>query len=598
MNLSNLVILFVITLLTISTATATALPTCSLTGLSLFLPAAVEYDDLFSPLCPSRGQCINAPDKTKMLAIPSSNSQSNPFTFTVDTCMPDGRMLLMTNAGSASSSGIQQPSPLYGDLYDVNVEGSVVAEGKNVAQSRWSSSPDYSLACYGDAGYYTNISTMRGVGALDETTAQRTTSIRIDVFSSTAACVPRSYYIKIVNPSCMKYGFFPARPACSFTEMSVNAVVGSPTFPLPSSTDLLSYPSGTLPTGGNPIIAQLPTNVNTNQIYLSFRNEILLNHESMARITHYTWNSNTNAWVPSGFTRSFVLHALLAESRILVRWSPTAKNRYVYDISSSLANNECSVLNRELIFTNDLGDGGGGFGDPQFVGLRGQSFQIHGYDGAIFNIITNKHFQFNALFTFLTGPRPCPVLPSGRKSAACWSHDGSYLGDLGMKTNSGDEIVIHPGTAANGFKDVTFNNRSLVIGETVEFTYKNEDLFGSSTSTIAKKDSVANNVLSKIPGLNQGKIQQISTHELSIEVSCFKMEIENVDGFVNIRRLSVPAEYQNALRLLRTHGLLGQTWQLKEYKGSVKEIEGEVDDYVVEDGLFGNDFLFNQYAQL
>jgi hypothetical protein len=245
----------------------------------------------------------------------------------------------------------------------------------------------------------------------------------------------------------------------------------------------------------------------------------------------------------------------------------------MYDVSSSYTANECSTVNRILEFSNPTG----GFGDPQFVGLSGQSFQIHGYDGAVFNIISNKHFQLNSLFAFLTGPRPCPVLPSGQKSAACWAHDGSYLGQLGMKTNMEDKVFIGSGSAANGFDKVTFNNRSIAVGETVELQFKSME-FDNNEILV-------------------GKLYRISTHELSIQISAFTMEIENVDSFVNIRRLSVISSYSSrtALSELKTHGLLGQTWQLKQYMGSVKEIEGEVDDYVVEDGIFGNNFIFNRF---
>jgi hypothetical protein len=182
-------------------------------------------------------------------------------------------------------------------------------------------------------------------------------------------------------------------------------------------------------------------------------------------------------------------------------------------------------------------------------------------------------------------------MPSGQKSVACWSHDGSYLGDIGLKTNTQDEILIKPGNAETGFAQVTFNTRSLEVGETIEFTYENNNLFGED-----EENNKAAIKMLQIDGLNHGKIQRISTHELLIEISCFTLEIENVDGFVNLRRLSIPSAYRSTIGVLRTHGLLGQTWQLKRYKGTVKEIEGDVDDYVVEDGIFGNDFIFNRLS--
>jgi len=43
------------------------------------------------------------------------------------------------------------------------------------------------------------------------------------------------------------------------------------------------------------------------------------------------------------------------------------------------------------------------------------------------------------------------------------------------------------------------------------------------------------------------------------------------------------------------HGLQGQTWRNVEYPSGL-EYEGSINDYhVVDDNLFGNDFVFNQF---
>ena len=39
-------------------------------------------------------------------------------------------------------------------------------------------------------------------------------------------------------------------------------------------------------------------------------------------------------------------------------------------------------------------------GDPQFTGLRGQSYQVHGIDGAVYNLITSPQLHVNARFVF------------------------------------------------------------------------------------------------------------------------------------------------------------------------------------------------------
>jgi len=42
------------------------------------------------------------------------------------------------------------------------------------------------------------------------------------------------------------------------------------------------------------------------------------------------------------------------------------------------------------------------------------------------------------------------------------------------------------------------------------------------------------------------------------------------------------------------HGLIGQTWLNNVYAGN-REYEGEVSDYLVQDGIWGHDFNFNLY---
>ena len=209
-------------------------------------------------------------------------------------------------------------------------------------------------------------------------------------------------------------------------------------------------------------------------------------------------------------------------------------------------------------------------GDPSFVGLRGQSFQVHGIDGAVYNIISDPAFQLNSRFTFLTGPRPCPVMPStGLPSSACWAHDGSYLADVGLKTTGGDRFYLSSGGATEGFHEVTVNGRAMKVGDIVPLTYAD-------------------------PAMGRGFVVLNSTHEVTVQSGDFRIEVENSDDFVNLRSVSLSA---GALSAIRSHGLLGQTWNPKKYSGKVRDIEGDVDDYVVsEDHVFGDGFVFNKFS--
>jgi hypothetical protein len=200
-------------------------------------------------------------------------------------------------------------------------------------------------------------------------------------------------------------------------------------------------------------------------------------------------------------------------------------------------------------------------GDPQFIGLLGQSFQVHGIDGAVYNIITEPTMQLNSRFRFLQGPRACPIMPVNKKSSACWSHPGSYLAELGLQIEAtAEKVFIGSGSAAQGFAAVNVNGIAMKVG--------------SSTPSES--------------------VTLLSTHELTFRAGSFIIEVENVDGFVNLRSVSttVPAGG------LTSHGLLGQTHRRPSVKstGTLKAIEGEVDDYVIaEDDVMGVEFPFNQF---
>ena len=199
-------------------------------------------------------------------------------------------------------------------------------------------------------------------------------------------------------------------------------------------------------------------------------------------------------------------------------------------------------------------------GDPQFVGLLGQSYQVHGIDGAVYNTISEQAAQVNARFAFLTGPRPCPTIKQAwsdnepATSIMCWSHDGSYLSELGLFTPSA-RLFVQAGPAATGFAAVTFN----VTGATTDIVY-----------------------------------EQLSSHHLSVTLGSFTLYVDNSDGFVNLATIKT----LKPLSQLNSHGLLGQTY-VRRGSGKKGElsgvIEGEVDDYVVDGGLFATGALYNMY---
>ena len=199
-------------------------------------------------------------------------------------------------------------------------------------------------------------------------------------------------------------------------------------------------------------------------------------------------------------------------------------------------------------------------GDPQFVGLLGQSYQVHGIDGAVYNLITHEQLQVNARFVFLSDGE-CPVV-KGVRGSNCWSHKGSYLGSVGLKVRDAggiQRVELIAGSHLDGFHGVLVNGEPVAVdsqlvldGVTVEFSH---------------------------------------SHQVRVTTELFAFTFDNSDLFINqeVRPL-VP------VHTLTTHGLLGQTHSPRRGRGAARIIEGEVDDFVIADNdLFGSSFIHNQF---
>jgi len=199
-------------------------------------------------------------------------------------------------------------------------------------------------------------------------------------------------------------------------------------------------------------------------------------------------------------------------------------------------------------------------GDPQFVGLRGQSYQVHGIDGAVYNIISEQNTQVNSRFVFLTEGQ-CPMI-NGKPDVNCWSHPGSYLGEMSFQAivdGKTHAALIEAGPAQKGFAGVQVDGKALTVGDIVTF--------------------------------GDFSVELTSTHTVAVTTENYAFELSNSDMFINqALRATTP------LSKLTSHGLLGQTHSTKTYATAIKYIDGEVDDYVIQDGnIYGTDFLFNRF---
>jgi len=202
-------------------------------------------------------------------------------------------------------------------------------------------------------------------------------------------------------------------------------------------------------------------------------------------------------------------------------------------------------------------------GDPTIVGLRGQTFQVHGIDGAVYNLISSRTVQLNAVFNYRENGQ-CPP----HRDILCWSHHGSYIGAVGLMVRSLDNtlvaIEVVSGPAKKGFSIITVQNNTLSISS-------KQRLYADGLVKITYPDS----------------------HHVAIETPLFRFEFDSSDQFLN-QRITPLIDLSE---LMSMHGIIGQTRSTRLYPHNpIKYIEGAVDDYLVEEqNVFGKTFLFNKW---
>jgi len=219
----------------------------------------------------------------------------------------------------------------------------------------------------------------------------------------------------------------------------------------------------------------------------------------------------------------------------------------------------------------------GGYGDPQFLGFNSQNFQVHGTSDTVYNVLSTPHLQYNAFFRYLESGR-C------RKGTACFSHPGNYFGSVGMKVRDEslkvNDIVVEAGSVLDGLR-LVYNNATIPVSDSMIS-------FGSYT------------------------IQHPNQFEVVLESDEFNIKVSNSDMFLNQEvsigsgLLSRIAEYKKAIKsgndaraneIIETlpHGILGQTWNTATYNNRWKHIQGQLYDYVINDGILGTEFKYNKF---
>ena len=191
---------------------------------------------------------------------------------------------------------------------------------------------------------------------------------------------------------------------------------------------------------------------------------------------------------------------------------------------------------------------------------------MHGVDGFVYALISAPQLQLNSRFTFLDSGA-CPVLNDSLPSN-CWSHPGSYLGEIGLVVRNEDKsttkLRLLAGSRLTGFAAVEVDGQPLAVSAS----------FSS-------------------PSLS---VQYSSAFSLSVQTPSLHVTFENSDRFINqVLALQIPV-----LRAASWHGLLGQTARptAAAVAGhSRHRVIGDVDEYVIVSGdVFGLEFAYSQFS--
>jgi len=211
------------------------------------------------------------------------------------------------------------------------------------------------------------------------------------------------------------------------------------------------------------------------------------------------------------------------------------------------------------------------------VGFNSQNFQVHGISDTVYNVLSTPSLQYNAFFRYLESG-------SCRKGTACFSHPGNYFGSVGIKIRDSNsnvhDLIVESGSLTDGLRLI------------------------SNNSTVPISDSDIS--------IGEYKIQHPNQFEIVLESEEFNIKVSNSDRFLNQEvsigsgLLAKIAEYKKAFKsgddvgvaeIISTlpHGILGQTWNTLTYNNRWKHIQGQLFEYVINDGLVGTEFKYNKF---
>jgi hypothetical protein len=239
--------------------------------------------------------------------------------------------------------------------------------------------------------------------------------------------------------------------------------------------------------------------------------------------------------------------------------------------------------------------GGSGLGDPQFSGLQGQNFQFHGMADEVFSLVSSPELQLNSLFKFISSGT-CDY-----NNTVCWSHPGTYLGQIGIQFGS-QKVTLQSASHSAGLT-LLVNDKVITVSahvhiyhglnnQTMTIVYKQNDEVVISTNGLYFKIVNSDYFFNMDFGVRDSSIIQKGATHLSIKGEVCEVESRSVQ---TTRNGAIQAKLKATYPNIPLHGLLGQTWRNAVFCG--RYFEGNVDDYVTS-GLFSNEHTFNYFKSL
>ena len=233
------------------------------------------------------------------------------------------------------------------------------------------------------------------------------------------------------------------------------------------------------------------------------------------------------------------------------------------------------------VFPSVLITAAGVLGDPAFTGFHNQHFQVHGIPNKLFNLLSTPTLQVNARFKMIKDGeamtsgqmrhvRLLSEIKSGSSSSSlpittAFSHDGTFLGEMGIKLQS-HSLHVLAGAYATGIHTVTLDGVALPVSNKPVML----------TKTIA--------------------VTRPHTHSLVVDTAEVSFVIVNSDHFFNIEQATLNmAEFADMI----IDGMLGQTADSKWAVQSTAAFKQHmIMDFLLQgDDLFSDDFVANQFGQ-